>query len=79
MREEIVASLQHLLAAPSAEDRGDYRWIYATLSNCTLVLGDTLAAEEYEAEFRARARADWEVLTFESGQAQALAARSAVY
>jgi hypothetical protein len=73
VREEIVANLRALLERPSTEERSDLRWVYATLANCTLALGDAEATKVYEAQFRDRALADWEVDTFESGKAQALA------
>jgi hypothetical protein len=76
VREEIVANLRTLVEDPTTEERADLRWIYATLANCTLSIGDDVAAATYEAEFRARAAADWEVATFELGKEQMLAARA---
>lgn len=76
-REGIVANLLDVLRFSSTDERSDLHWILATLANCTLALGDDAAAAAYEAQFRARANAAWQIHTFETGKEQALAARRA--
>ncbi len=72
-REDIVSNLEHVLLDPSSAERGDLKWVHATLANCLFALGNDDAASTHELKFRALAPALWEVATFEDGRVRALA------
>ncbi len=69
-RERIVASLDAALRDPNARERGDYRWMLATMANTLRVLGRD--GDDYETQFRALEPFAWQVKTFEEGKAAAL-------
>lgn len=71
-REDIVANLEYLLMDPASAERGDLKWIHATLANCLFALGNNDAASIHELKFRALTPALWEVATFEDGRTRAL-------
>lgn len=71
-REHIVTNLERVLVDPTSTERGDLKWIHATLANCLFALGDDDAASIHELKFRELAPALWEVATFEEGRIQAL-------
>lgn len=63
-RERIVTLLIELNQDESFEQRNDKKWIYATLSNCFLVLENNIDAQKYEKLFLSENPIDWEVVTF---------------
>lgn len=71
-REDIVANLEYVLMDPASAERGDLKWIHATLANCLFALGNNDAASIHELKFRALTPALWEVATFEDGRTRAL-------
>ncbi len=71
-REDIVANLEHVLLDPATAERGDLKWIHATLANCHFALGNDDTASTHELKFRAFSPALWEIATFEDGRTRAL-------
>ena len=71
-REDIVANLEYVLMDPASADRGDLKWIHATLANCLFALGNNDAASIHERKFRALTPALWEIATYEDGRTRAL-------
>lgn len=72
-REHIVANLTPILEGEASTERGDLKWIHATMANCLFALGDEDAASIHEKRFRALYPAVWEIATFEEGRTHALA------
>ncbi len=68
VRERTRTHLAEALAEPTVDQRADYRWMLATMANTAYALGDPTAGSDYEARFRARNQAAWEVQTFEEGK-----------
>lgn len=62
-REEIIKVLTSL-EAEEIDQRHDEKWVYATLSNCYLSLGDASKASEFEEKFLAASPVKWEIDTF---------------
>lgn len=71
-REDIVANLECVLMDSASAERGDLKWVHATLANCLFALGHNDAALIHELKFRALTPALWEVATFEDGRTRAL-------
>lgn len=69
-RERIIESLSTALVAPSARERGDFRWMLATMANTLRALGRP-EADGYEQRFRDVAVAG-DLGTFEEGKAAAI-------
>jgi hypothetical protein len=72
-RQHIVANLTPVLEDEASTERGDLKWIHATMANCLFALGDDDAASIHKERFRALDPAVWEIATFEEGRAHALA------
>ncbi len=66
VRQQLVDYLEPLVAKSATKKRDDYKWMLATLSNSRLALGDAAKAAEYEKQFLAAKKANWEVETFEA-------------
>ena len=73
-REEVVKNLLAMDAEEIAQ-RIDADWIYATISNNSLGLGDTARASEYEEKFLATKPADWKIDTFNETKNKILSAQ----
>lgn len=71
-RQEIVKKLLSLDAQDVAA-RNDAIWIYATVSNISLALGDAATAAEYEEKFIAATEPGWERDTFNKTKGAILA------
>lgn len=67
-RERIVSTLSDLFKEDGVAERGDYKWMLATMSHCLLALGRTADAVAYEQKFRSLNPALWEIATFEAGR-----------
>lgn len=68
IRTSLVNSLAVIVADDQFEDRSDQMWIYATLSNCFLALGDQKKALDYERKFLELSDIEWQVETFKDGK-----------
>ncbi|OSQ37213.1 TRAFs-binding domain-containing protein [Thalassospira mesophila] len=64
IRKEIVSRLNEIVISKDFEDRSDKRWIYATLSNSHLALGDQEKFKEFASRFFECNPFDWEKKTF---------------
>jgi len=73
-RVRIVEGLRVSLAAPSAPDRPDYKWMLATMANTLYAMGQTEDAKTFEQSFRTLSKppAQWEIDTFDGGKKYAL-------
>jgi len=73
-RVRIVEGLRVSLAAPSASDRSDYKWMLATMANTLYAMGRSDDAKDFERTFRTLSKppAQWELDTFEGGKKYAL-------
>ena len=60
--EKVVADDQRLM------ERSDRKWILASLSNCSLAVGNDKEAKVYEGHFLSEELADWEEQTFDEGK-----------
>jgi hypothetical protein len=49
-------------------DIDDFKWKYATLSNCYLAIENIDKAEEFEVKFKSQNLVDWEIETFEKSK-----------
>lgn len=67
-RENLIETLLEALSDENFSDRSDKKWVFATLSNCYLGLGNSLLANEFEQKFLAENPDGWEVETFNSGK-----------
>lgn len=74
VREEIASIIEGMMRSSSFEDRGDRRWVFATLANTRYALGHLEAAEEAERMFHEESPAAWEISTFAEGKQSAMAA-----
>lgn len=63
VRRKIIEILSPSVSDPH-ELSADFKWVYATLSNCYLALGNSGQAEKYEAMFMRSVNVDWERETF---------------
>jgi tetratricopeptide (TPR) repeat protein len=75
-RVAIVEALKEIVAAEDFYDRPDKRWVYATLSNALLALGNIEQAEKNENHFRGAVSAKWEEETFDRSKAEILSMKS---
>ena len=75
-RVAIVEALQETVAAGDFYDRPDKRWVYATLSNALLALGNIEQAEKNENHFRGAVSAKWEEETFDRSKAEILSMKN---
>ncbi len=64
-REETIKVIFEALDKADSER---VKWMYSTLSNCYLSLGDNERAKGYENKFRDQKPQEWEIETFESAQ-----------
>ena len=71
-REHIVANLERVIQDPASAERGDLRWIHATLANCLFAIGNDAPAIFHEAQFHSLQPAAWEIATFEESRSRAL-------
>ena len=62
---EIYSSLKELIESGEHENRNDKKWIFASYSNCSLLLDQLKEATEYELKFKELTKVDWELETFE--------------
>jgi tetratricopeptide (TPR) repeat protein len=76
-REQIVNILEDVIAHPQFSERSDRKWVLATFANTLFALGREEVAENYERRFYAERDAgnlaQWEIDTYETGKAEALA------
>lgn len=63
-RLSIVKSLEAEVNSPAFEERGDRKWVFATLANCHFALGKPDDGKKYENRFFAENPADWEKDTY---------------
>lgn len=68
IRELVIVSLKEIVNHEDFPERGDKRWILATLSSCYLSVDELAEADVYKARFEAESPAEWETKTFERGQ-----------
>ncbi|MCF8409240.1 MAG: DUF4071 domain-containing protein [Crocinitomicaceae bacterium] len=61
---EIVNYLKEIIELGEHEKRNDIKWIYASYSNCNLLLGNKDEAKKYEDLFLKETMVDWENKTF---------------
>ena len=61
---EIVNYLKVIIESCELEKRNDMNWIYASYSNCNLLLGNKDEAKKYEDLFIKETTVDWENETF---------------
>lgn len=71
-REEIVKTILEMDAVEVAQ-RSDAKWLYATLSNNSLALGNAATASEYEEKFLKATSVKWEIESFNDTKARLLA------
>lgn len=67
-RKQIIAELTDLIELEEFEKRIDKLWVYASLSNCYLALGDSALAEQYEKLFINLKPVQWEIDTFNNSK-----------
>lgn len=63
-REQIVQDLERTIEMGEIEKLQDKKWIYATLSNCYLAIGNDTKSKIYEDLFKKETKIDWELKTF---------------
>lgn len=63
--QEIYDRLKDIIDRGDHEHRNDKRWIYASLSNCSLFLNHIEEQEEFEIKFRNSTIVDWEMESFQ--------------
>lgn len=63
---DVIVNLNRMLE--SQEKRVDQIWMYASLSNCFLSLGDEKNADKFKEKFFAEKPLDWQILTFEKNR-----------
>lgn len=68
VRKEIIENLTDLLNYDDVSGRLDEKWIYATLSHCSLAIGDTIKHKEFEKKFFDFKILEWEKDTFEKNK-----------
>jgi hypothetical protein len=68
VRARVVELLQSAFADPSTVERGDYKWMLATMANVLYALGRGNEASGYEKSFRDLPLAQWEIDTFGGGK-----------
>lgn len=61
---EIVNDLKEIIEFGEREKRNEMKWIYASYSNCNLLLGNKDEAKKYEDLFLKETTVDWENETF---------------
>lgn len=72
VRESMSALLNHIIEEPDFADRPDRSWIYATLANCSLTLGQVQESERFEQLFFLGNTVVWEIETYQKGKAEIL-------
>jgi hypothetical protein len=68
-RQAIIDQLLTILS-DSGEKRIDQKWLYATLSNCYLAIGNHEGAKTYEDKFLSDNPLDWEIETFNKSKTE---------
>lgn len=63
-RQNIISTLESLMASETFDKRADRKWIYATLSQCYFALRIDDRSSEYEQLFLQSQPLDWEAETF---------------
>lgn len=61
---EVANKLKELIEFDENEKRNDLKWIYASYSNCNLLLGNNDEAKKYEDLFLQETTVEWEQETF---------------
>lgn len=69
-RKKIISIVESLKQDEDFYIRSDLKWIYATLANCHLALGEAALFAEYQTKFRELDPASWEIETFEQSISQ---------
>ena len=64
VRESIISTLSDIIEFEDVETRVDEKWIYATLSNSYLAIGNNELHKEYEEKFLSQDILDWEKDTY---------------
>lgn len=64
-REKICKILEVILDEENGKNRTDIKWIYASMSNCLLSLGNVEEAKKYEELFLKETTIKWELETFQ--------------
>lgn len=70
VREATVKILSEIIGSTSFDERSDKKWIFATMANCHLALGDAESGSKFESSFFAMNPADWEIATYKGGKDQ---------
>ncbi|RXM44962.1 TRAFs-binding domain-containing protein [Flavobacterium sp. YO12] len=71
-REKIIEIIDKLKEDEDFLIRSDLNWIYASLANCYLSLNNEEEFEKYEKLFLEKAKADWEIETYNKSKQQIL-------
>lgn len=69
-RRQIITQLIEICEGESIVQRIDKKWIFATLSNCYLAVGDMEKATKFENLFKSEEPDKWEMETFEDSKNQ---------
>ena len=64
IRQSIIHNLQIIIEDNDFDERSDRQWVYATLSNCNLSLGNDVEAQKYEQLFYCQDPSKWEIDTY---------------
>ena len=68
VRESIVSSLSSVVEREDFDERSDKKWVFATLANCFLALGQVEQTDEFEKKFLEQEPAEWEVAAYRTGR-----------
>lgn len=65
VRESIIETLSEIIEFDGVETRVDKQWIYATLSQCYMAIGEKDLHKTYEQKFLNEDLLDWEIETYD--------------
>lgn len=68
IRTSIIEQLVRIVNEDEFAERSDVLWVYATLANCMIAIGDDEKASEYEIKFQNENPAEWQLETFKVGK-----------
>jgi tetratricopeptide (TPR) repeat protein len=75
-RQAVLSLLNSLVQSQDIDERHDRMWIYASLSNLSLLQGDNEASASFQALFLEQSPAQWELDTFLKSKAEIEARRA---
>ena len=64
-RESIIEIINDIFDEDDFENRNDIKWVYATISICSLAIGEKENFEKFKKLFKSKSKAQWEIETFE--------------